>query len=197
MGIPVRFHGKFVSNFTGSKAEVDRAVAAITSNRSVFLYGICGTGKTHLAVGLMMEYLRAGNFGLTEYERMKFTVAENTTSGDGARWLLPYFLPSVELFFELKSTFDRKDRTEAQVLDKYSECPLLLIDDIGTEKISDWSRQIFYTLIDRRYRNMRQTIITTNKTPDEIAATIDDRITSRIFEMGEVIEIKGNDKRIE
>lgn len=195
MRVPKRFNGKLVSNYNGNTDKVETAMKSLKENRSVYIHGNCGTGKTHLAVGLMMEYLRIGNIPLTEtYGDFKILGAESWMQH--AVKYLPYFLPSVELFYELKASFDRKDTSELEIIDKYSQCPLLVIDDVGAEKVSDWSRQIFYMLIDRRYRDMKQTIITTNKTPDEIATLIDDRITSRIFEMGEVIEIKGNDKRI-
>lgn len=197
MNVPLRFHDKFVSNYKGNKREVDLAVNAITNRKSVFLYGSCGTGKSHLAVALAMEWLRAGNFIVELAYGYQHVIRGTEKSIDKPYLYLPHFLPSVELFLELKATFDSKTETEMDVIDKYSRCPLLIIDDVGAEKVSDWSRQIFYTLIDRRYRDMKQTIITTNKTPDQIAQLIDERITSRIFEMGEVIELKGNDRRIE
>ena len=83
------------------------------------------------------------------------------------------------------------------MLKKYANVGLLVLDDLGAEKTSDWSRQVFYLLLDRRYREMKQTIITTNLSLEQIAETFDDRVASRLCEMGVTIELKGKDKRVE
>ena len=137
---------------------------------NIFLSGDCGTGKTHLAVALLLTVWERRNVGYT-----------------------PIFLPSVEFFLELKKSFAREG--EMSVLDKYSDS-ILVIDDVGAEKISDWSRQVFYTLIDRRYRNKKQTIITSNLSLDEFAGKFDDRIVSRLCENGRAITLTGKDQRI-
>ena len=96
----------------------------------------------------------------------------------------------------MKASFDNNRVSELDILDEYSNAKLLIIDDIGVEKITDWSRQVFYTLIDRRYRNMKQTIITSNLYLDEISKNIDDRIVSRLIEMGKIIKLDGQDQRL-
>jgi len=169
--VPKRYRGKTLENFTGS---IGQARDAILADSGVFITGSCGTGKTHLAVGLLFEWL--------DHKPQE----KNNP---------PIFLPAVEFFAELKSAMDQKI-PEVQILDKYSYPPLLVIDDIGAEKISDWSRQIFYTLIDRRYRNMKQTIITSNLDLQKLSELIDDRISSRIVEMGVVVNLTGPDRRV-
>ncbi len=86
--------------------------------------------------------------------------------------------------------------SEKDLLDRYAQTPLLVLDDLGAEKISDWSRQTFYLLIDRRYREIKQTIITSNLTHDQLAGQLDDRIASRICEMGVVIDTGKKDWRV-
>jgi DNA replication protein DnaC len=105
------------------------------------------------------------------------------------------FLPSSEFFLTLKASFSH-DTGEIEVLSKFAGVKILLLDDIGSEKVSDWSKQMFYALIDRRYRNMAQTVITSNLTLQQLSETIDDRIASRISEMCLVVELKGNDFRL-
>lgn len=183
--IPERFKSKTLETFIGSAGVINAAKSAIIGKESLFITGSCGTGKTHLACGLMRLYfaenIYVGSSPLGN-EELKFPQE-------------PYFLPSVELFLELKATFDSKRETEESVIDDYSNINFLVIDDVGAEKVSDWSRQMFYTLIDRRYRNMKQTIITSNLTLDEIAQQIDGRISSRILEMGSAIKLDGSDRR--
>lgn len=175
MQIPKLYHGKTFKTFRGYTDEIQQAKEALEQGKSIFLTGNTGTGKTHLSVSLMLEWLVKN-----KPESMKN---------------YPRFLPAVELFLELKQTFGN-DGTEKEILDIYSRIPLLCIDDVGAEKISDWSRQSFYTLIDRRYREMKQTILTSNLSLDKISSLIDDRISSRIIEMGIVIELNGNDFRL-
>jgi DNA replication protein DnaC len=70
------------------------------------------------------------------------------------------------------------------------------MDDLGVEKTSEWSMQTLYTITDWRYRELRQTLVTSNLTLDEIAGKVGDRIASRIAGMCKVVELKGKDRRI-
>ena len=178
MNIPKRFRGKSLRDFIGLTDEVNKAAAAIAGGRSVFISGPCGTGKTHMALGLLFEW----------YAR------QLSARGPSDR-AVGIFLPAAELFVELKQCY-QNDASEAEVLQRYSKADLLLLDDLGAEKISDWSRQIFYLIIDRRYREIRQTIITSNLSLGKISELVDDRIASRIAEMGEIIKIESEDRRL-
>ena len=73
--------------------------------------------------------------------------------------------------------------TEQDVLDKYSKCDLLLLDDLGSEKVSDFTIQSLYLVIDRRNRDLRPTIVTTNLSLEEIETQIDARMASRLADM--------------
>ena len=71
-----------------------------------------------------------------------------------------------------------------------------MLDDLGVDKTSEGSLQTLYTIIDRKYREEKQTLITSNLTLDEIAEEVGDRIASRIAGMCKVVEIKGKDRRL-
>lgn len=175
IGIPKFYRNKFFQDLTGREKEIEKIKQAISEEKSIFLTGKTGTGKTHLAIASLIEYC----------------IVNKPDS-----WKkYPRFLSSVELFLNLKQTFNG-DGSEKEILDAYSRIPLLCIDDVGAEKISDWTRQIFYALVDRRYRDIKQTIITSNLSLDKISELIDDRIASRIVEMGIVIELQGEDWRL-
>ena len=103
-----------------------------------------------------------------------------------------------DFFFRLRNSFSDSASEEMQnIVDHYVCCDLLLIDDLGAQKNSEWSREVLYLLIDRRYRDVRPTIVTSNLTLDQISELIDDRIASRLAEMGPVIRLEaGDDERV-
>jgi len=111
---------------------------------------------------------------------------------------VPKFLICPEMFLEIKSTFGKETKVdERSILDSYSNCPLLVLDDLATEKVSDWSRTDLYILINHRYLSMLPTIITSNRGLNEIAEMIDDRLASRFNEMGMILKLTGKDHRVQ
>jgi DNA replication protein DnaC len=61
---------------------------------------------------------------------------------------------------------------------------LLILDDLGVDKPSDWVLNVLYNIINYRYENLKKTIITSNFSLDEIAEAFNDnRITRRIERM--------------
>lgn len=182
MGIPPRYRTKGFFNLEGHEDKMELAIEALENKGHVFVTGKCGTGKTHFGIGLLLNCFAKQIYYNEDMERIDFLGNK------------PCFLSAVELFLELKDSF--AGAGEKPVLDKYTAPSVLLIDDVGAEKISDWSRQIFYTLIDRRYVNMKPTIITSNLSMAEFAEKFDDRVASRIADMGEVITLSGKDRRV-
>jgi DNA replication protein DnaC len=193
LGIPRRFKTKTLGNFamTDQREKVMQAVEAVKVGQSVFLTGIPGSGKTHIAVGLLYLRYKLDVDRLEEMEKEPHDAAFIP----GQKFGEYIFLPSVELFLELKASFGDRDSTEESVLSTYTNAQFLVIDDVGAEKVSDWSRQMFYTLIDRLYRDEKQVVVTSNLSLSQISSLMDDRISSRLVEMGVVIELNAVDYR--
>lgn len=162
------------------------AVKAVREGKSLFLTGSCGSGKTHLAIALMNEWFAEG-----------MAIGEEGVYQSKGRAL---FLPAVELFLEIKQSWGdnegMRNESEKNILDKYSRMSFLFLDDLGAEKVSEWSRQVLYLLIDRRYRDCKQTIITSNLSHGKLSEQLDDRIASRISEMGIVLDLGKKDWRV-
>lgn len=112
-----------------------------------------GSGKTRLAIGI----------GNALMER----------SGEMVK-----FCTTTRLIEEIKATFGNKDISSSDYLDAVKSVNVLILDDIGTEKLSDWVNEIFYSIINDRMLNKRITIYTSNCTIDELKH--DGRIKSRI-----------------
>lgn len=87
--------------------------------------------------------------------------------------------------------------TEA-ALNAHINASLLLLDDLGAAKSSEWVEEVLYRIIDARYNNCLPTIFATNvASPDELATRLGERTASRLTEMcrGHVIVLKGADRR--
>jgi DNA replication protein DnaC len=132
----------------------------------LFLFGQAGVGKTHLVSKLAQE-----------------------TNKDIK------FIKVPKLLFILKSNFDGHSYRNKEILDELIRVSVLILDDLGAEKATEWVRETLYILIDERYGNMKKTIITSNYNPSYLTQRLGDRIVSRISEMCRIIEIKTSDKR--
>lgn len=84
---------------------------------------------------------------------------------------------------------------ENDVLNYVKTCDLLVIDDLGTENVSEFTKEKMFNLIDTRYRANKPMIITTNLTPSEIKEKLGNRIADRIAGSCLEYEVKGESKR--
>lgn len=92
------------------------------------------------------------------------------------------FTTSGAILEEIKSTFNGNGKED--VLDELKKVDVLVIDDFGTEKVTKWRNETFYSIIDYRYTSKRPTIFTSNCSIKDLEdAEYDSRITSRIKEM--------------
>lgn len=149
------------------------------TRKGLYVHGSVGTGKTHILWALKNKF----------DERCKENALRNING--------PYsrVYNTTELLHEIRSQFDRKNENDTlSELLEYKD--ILLLDDIGAEKISDWVMETFYMLINRRYENMIPTIFTSNFSTDELAERIGDRTASRIVEMCDIFNLSGQDRRL-
>lgn len=141
--------------------------------KGLYLYGPVGTGKTHAAYA-MYRILMENRI----HSRIVNSAAMLQDIKDdfkyGARD--PYYQSKFDSWVDMKG--------------------VLIIDDLGAEKITDWTLETFYTLINTRYEHKRFTIFTSNYNVEEIAGRLGDRIASRIVEMCDVMKLDGKDKRV-
>lgn len=136
----------------------------------LLFYGSRGTGKSHACVATLRCLLESGLSSV-------------------------FYKNLPELIAEARS--DQRDddgRTERALYDQYAMHYLLVLDDLGPEKTSEFSVAVIYNLIDRRIREGKKTIISTNLIPDDIREKLDERIHSRLLEF-QRIAFAGRDHR--
>lgn len=137
--------------------------------KGLLLYGTVGTGKTYYAACIANALLDEGHRVLMT----NFAQLTNTIQG----------------MFEGKQEFINS-------LNSYS---LLIIDDLGAERTTEYMQEMVFNIIDSRYRAGKPMIITTNLTLKEITKAQDigrDRIYDRILERCHPIEVQAENKRV-
>jgi DNA replication protein DnaC len=204
--IPKRYEHCELSNFTTDFPGIDGSVSLAHINASRFvqefdpregkgllLVGGIGTGKTHLAVGILKELI-------------------------AARGCACLFCDYRELLKQIQNSYnDSVQATELQVLRPVFEAEVLALDELGAVKPSEWVWDTVSLILNTRYNDSRTTIITTNF-PDEPAATtssefsprsaalaatrretlgdrIGERMRSRLHEMCRIVKMEGEDFR--
>jgi hypothetical protein len=110
------------------------------------------------------------------------------------------FMRTVDLLKAIRNSFnDNSGDSEKYLLDYYgAKVPFLVLDDLGAEKVSDFVLQTLYDLLDRRYGECLETLITSNLSLEELAGHYlghGDRLASRIAGMGPTLVLRGKDRR--
>lgn len=182
--VPKKFLGKTLDSFvarTPAHKLIVRSAASFIQTfhghtgedhpaKGLWMQGREGTGKTHIAIAILKEVIARGYTGLY--------------------WNVP------ELFLELRRLMAEKaELTEADLFDEALRADLVVLDDLGAERTSDYVLDRLYLMINGRYQNDKATIITTNRTKEELRTQVGPRILSRICEMCVEMEFPDGDYR--
>jgi len=92
---------------------------------------------------------------------------------------------SSELVQSIRDSYDSDQLNELDLMNGYKNTKLLIIDDLGTEKASEWQREKMYIILDYRYRELLPTIITTNLEVGGLQEHLSERVVERIIEATE------------
>ena len=100
------------------------------------------------------------------------------------------FATSLDILDEIRSTYNNKgfgssDDSESRLLNDLATVKYLVIDDFGTERVTDWVGEKFYQIVNKRYINKKVTFFTSNY--DLKTIDYDSRITSRIRERAYIV----------
>lgn len=132
--------------------------------------GSAGTGKSHLALSIAQSVLTRGT---------------------------AMYMNAVDLVRRVRSTWHRdSEMTETAMMDMLgSQLDLLVIDEVGLQRGSDDEHLILFEIINRRYQDLRPTILLTNVTGAAFVDFMGPRLISRLHERAQFVAFKWPDHR--
>jgi len=147
-------------------------------DRGLLFMGACGVGKTHLSVAILRELMEKKGVPCLFYE-------------------------FGSLLKEIQNSYNSISQTsELGVLTPLIEAEVLVLDELGATKPTDWVRDTMMQIINARYNDRRLTLFTTNyrdegsqPTEETLDHRIGTRLRSRLYEMCRTIIIDGKDYR--
>ncbi len=185
--IPRRYEGCLLANYRPQQGNASQLRAFTFAHRLVSDYpaaergllfaGPVGVGKTHLAVAILRGLL-----------------------GTGVRRL---FYEFGALMKEIQESYNpSSEASELKVLAPVYEAEVLVLDELGAVKPTDWVRDTMTQVIGRRYNDRKLTVFTTNyrderrgPADETLEERIGVRLRSRLYEMCRTVIIEGEDFR--
>lgn len=150
-------------------------------NENLYIYGQTGRGKSHLAIMAARKY-----FGYMKPMNDLYSGRECVVA----------CVKPVDIYREIRGADDANEET--RIITYYINQPVLVIDDLGIGRDSEFAVTTIYEIIDGRYMNESGgLIITTNLDPGELSVKMgDDRVSSRLAQMCRIINLNGPDYRV-
>ena len=140
-------------------------------SRNLLFWGAPGLGKTHLSLA----------------------IAEGVAHGGH----LVMYVSAPHLMDELERGKFQKDAGALELREVIFGCELLVIDDLGTELVTSFTRSEVYDLVNTRLNTGLATIINTNLTAKQLEGTYGGRVYSRIAGLYAAVEFRGRDIRLQ
>lgn len=141
------------------------------TRKGIYIHGGVGSGKTHMAYAIAKHLSKIGK-----------KVSVHSTA---------------DLIADIKQDIEREGYSKKRWEEKLSNFNgVVIFDDIGAERITEYVAEMFYLIINRRYNQMLPVIFTSNFTLGQLSQRIGDRTASRIAEMCNIFKLDGDDRRV-
>ena len=144
----------------------------------LYLCGEFGTGKTFAAWAVVNDYL---------WHPITNTTSISCFYGGLTATLLESMMPGC--------VRDDDRGTIRDPIIRAMKTPLLLLDDLGGHKPSEWREETIFKIIDYRYNEEKPTIVTSNLAPNEIGDVVGGKVASRLAEDATIVALNGEDRR--
>ena len=177
--IPIRFKNKNFDTYqTHTKPQqynLNRMKTFVKNfsrknNRGLYICGTNGVGKTHLSISVLKELLLKGYEG--------------------------YYYNVTDLINNIKASFrDQEMQDSHSLMDDLINMEILVLDDLGLQKMSTYVADRLYALINGRYEKGNTLIVTSQDTPNELEMKLEYALCSRLYEMCSIYDCAGSDFR--
>ena len=173
-GVPERYYTESLDTYQVTNEMQKSAVQTIGeflreikcgAFRTLVLIGTAGTGKTHLACGVVREY--------------------------GGKYAIG---PDIVEEIRRAKSFSA-DQTEKQIIDNYSHVKLLVVDEIGRGISATDEKYMLYQIINARYNTRKPTVLISNYTKADFLKYIGVAAADRLVESGDIVEMNGESYR--
>lgn len=159
--------GTYPTCTAGQRQLVDELRAWLDGERWLYLHGEVGRGKSGLAAALVNEAVSRGQSGLFR--------------------VVPDLLDRIRRTYRNRDAFDA---SETDVLESLYVVDILVLDDLGSEKSSEWVGEKLFQVIGHRHDAHKRTIITSNLNLVELRDHLEHpRTPSRIAELADVFDL--------
>ena len=150
-----------------AKAKAESFIEAVKCGKfqTIIFLGAVGTGKTHLASGIIYEC--GGLYRLA---------------------------PAIVEEIRRAKSFSARE-TEADILDTYGRASLLVIDEIGRGVVAAEEQYMLYQIINERYNRRKPTVLISNQTKKEFLSYVGIAAADRLTESAQVVEFPGKSYR--
>ena len=170
-------HEKDLQVYKKLQAKSDAILNFIANGNNLYIYSEnCGNGKTTWAIRLMYSYFDK------IWHKSCFDCKALFVS-------VPKFL------YNCKRSISQDVKGFEELCNLISEVDLVIWDDIGEMKASDYEHQILFQYIDDRINSKKSNIYTSNKNKEQLEDVLGIRLASRIYNCSECIEFLEEDKR--
>lgn len=133
--------------------------------QTLIFLGNVGTGKTHLACGIIRECGGLYRLASSIVEELRRAKSFNA------------------------------DKTEAKILDAYGKTGLLIVDEIGRGAVAAEEQYMLYQIINERYNRRKPTVLISNQAKKEFLQYIGIAAADRLTESAQVVELTGKSYR--